>query len=99
MEPMDRAIDAGMQDPPAASDATAAAALQVLAAQPAAQPGHCRRIYENMLQLATGQINYSSMLMCPVCAAVQMPRLFSHVLVRVWTPVAGQPVSCAGEDS
>ena len=57
MEPMNCAIDAGMQDVSAASDATAAAALQVLAAQPAAEPGQSRRIYGNMLQHATGQIH------------------------------------------
>jgi hypothetical protein len=52
MEPVDCAIDASMQDPPATSDAVAAAALQVLAAQPTTDTGQFRCIYRIMPTLA-----------------------------------------------
>jgi hypothetical protein len=48
MEPMNSAINASMQDVSAASDATAAAALQVLAAQPPAEPGQPEQRFKGL---------------------------------------------------
>lgn len=70
MEPTGSAIDATMQDAPAAPDTIASEALLQLVAASTAHPGQSGRGYQDMNTSEHHRNSCHVMLLCPVHAAV-----------------------------